>query len=46
MIISRSIIFNEDDFSCLGDKTREKIVDNEFIIIEINLDKQNVDDQT
>lgn len=46
MIISRSIILNEDEFPYLGDKAREKITNNDFIIIKINLNKQSVDDET
>lgn len=42
MIISRSIILNEDEFPYLGDKA----TNNDFIIIKINLNKQSVDDQT
>lgn len=42
VIISRSMIFNRDDFPCLSDKTREKIGDDDFIMTEINFNKENI----
>lgn len=45
VIISKSSIFNDDDFPCLSDKSREKIGNDDFIIIEINLNRETFNDQ-
>lgn len=36
VIISKFVLFNEEIFPCLGDKTVEEIKDNDFVIIEID----------
>lgn len=45
VIISRSVIFNENDFTCRSDKINEKIRDDDFIITEIDLNKENTNVQ-
>lgn len=45
VITNRSVIFNEGDFSCLSDKFSEKIGKDDFVITEINLNREAESDQ-